>query len=244
MVGSPPGPACGTDLDRRLGLQSEARADLGGGALADEHLPFLGGGHEPGGQVDLIAHDRVLVPLFRTDVPGKDAPGVDADPLLECEHTGRCLQFAKGGHGGLHFPGRAHGALRVVHVGAGRAKEGHDPVTDHIAVHLVDHSTVALDDGLHLGKVGVEDGRDLGDLGRPQRANDLLDAVKVAKSNRYRPELTPFTAGHACRVKTEQVEQTGRHKGQQRVETGHRLLDTRPQLIRIQGGQILFRIAG
>ena len=85
------GLALALDADGGLFLQPEPRAGLGGGALADQHLAFAGHRHEPGGEVDLVAHDRVLVPHVRSHVAGKDAPGVDADPLLECKGPHRRL---------------------------------------------------------------------------------------------------------------------------------------------------------
>ena len=83
--------ALALDPDRRLFVQGKTGADLLGRALADQHLPFLGGGHQAGGEVDFVAHHRVLVSQVRAHVAGKDAPGVDADALLEGIDAGRRL---------------------------------------------------------------------------------------------------------------------------------------------------------
>ncbi len=50
--------------------------DLGGG----EDLAGLGLGHEPGGQVDRVAHDREGPPVGGPDLADEDRSPVDADP--------------------------------------------------------------------------------------------------------------------------------------------------------------------
>ena len=106
-------------------------------------------------------------------------------------------------------------------MGARCAKQDHDPVADDIAVDLVDHAFVTIDDLLHPGKVGVEDRRDLGGPGGSQLLDDLVDAVEIGKDDGDGAELAARAAGHAGGVEPHPIEQARRQKGHQGVQPCH-----------------------
>ncbi len=100
-------------------------------------------------------------------------------------------------------------------------------MSDDVANHLVNHTFVATDEVLHLRKVRVEDGGDLGGSFRPQLTNDLFRAVKIGKHHRHRAELASLAACHARRVKAQLIEQARREKRRQRIQAGDSFLDMR-----------------
>jgi hypothetical protein len=99
------------------------------GLLADQHGRRRGGLHQPVGDVDRAAHDRVIPALGRADQAGHHLAGVDPDPHREAAAVA------------LARPDQPHVAQRqaspdrslgVVLVGEGGAEDGQEDVAREV----------------------------------------------------------------------------------------------------------------
>ena len=124
------------------------------GSFADEDAVRRCRSLEPGRGVDDVTGDYPLAAIgVRSDGDDRFAR-VHREPHLECELGVAGIQLVDGG---AHSERRAHGALRVVTVGDGRAEDGHDCVADE----LLDRAAEALDLGPDAGVVRPQDRADV-----------------------------------------------------------------------------------
>ena len=139
------------ELARRLVVERMRGQAVG--LAGDQDAARLGLRLQALGEVDGIAHDRVVALMVSPDGPGDHQAGVEADPDPESE-AGLGLQALGEALGSaLHGVGRADRPLGVVFVGDRCAEESHDGVTNV----LVDDAPEAVD-GLGKGlEAGVDD---------------------------------------------------------------------------------------
>ena len=132
------------------------------------------------GQVRGLAHRRVVHVQIVADGPHHHFSGVEADAQLHLQALGAAHLLGIAPHGGLHRQGGVTGPQRVILMGHGRAKQGHDAIAQHLvhgafkAVHGVHHVLQGRIEEL-LGGFRIEIANQLGgafEVGKQHR--DLL----------------------------------------------------------------------
>ena len=115
-----------------LAFRQETELAVGGNLFVHQHGLPVRGRHDPGGQVDPVAHAGILRPLFPAYDAGKG--GTHRHPHAEAEALhlagGEGLQFA------LHHEGEFHGPRHVVFVGYRGTEKNDHQGTLVAVVHL------------------------------------------------------------------------------------------------------------
>jgi len=124
------------------------------GLLADQQVTahFLGGPHDPRGDVGRVADDGILHPLLGADVPGHHGPGVDADLHPEGQPSLPAALLLPGVHGSEEVDRGVHGAQGVVGLADRGVEEDHHAVT----LEALQGRVMLHDDGNHHVVVFVE----------------------------------------------------------------------------------------
>ena len=122
-------------------------------AFADQHLPPQAESLDAGSQVDFIPDDRVFGIKVRTERSGHDRAGVDADAHEQFRRPDLPVVLVYVFHGELHVHGAGQGALHVIRVRIGGAKQHHD----RIAHEFVDGAPVTADDVAHFDQISVQE---------------------------------------------------------------------------------------
>jgi len=128
----------GPDLDIALSQPQRLRGEQGG-PLSRDLLHTRG-------QMDGLAHRRVVHPEVVIDGPDDHLAGVEADPKLDRQPVPSAGLLGVTVDRLLHSEGAVAGPDGVVFVGDRRAEEGHDPIAEDV----VDGPLVAVD-RLHHG---------------------------------------------------------------------------------------------
>ena len=148
-------------LARRLERDRRHRRVHGG--LADQHRPCRSRALQPRRGVDEVARDHAL------------ALGAERHGRLAGQHREARLEaLSQATHRLDDLEGGAHGALRVILVGSGRAPFGHDGVTDE----LLDASAMPLDDracGLEVPRQDIADELGVASLGVGREGHEVCE---------------------------------------------------------------------